>query len=158
MDRIPRSILIDTNLLLVVLIASADPNHVPRFKRTQKYTLEDVRLLSEYLTQFDQIVVTPHVLAEVSNLSGQLTEPLHRDVRERLGALVLTSSERIEPSADVVKDPLYQRLGLTDAGLARAGEQVTSVLTDDFALYLSLAHRGVPVVNFNHLRAAEWSK
>lgn len=152
----PSLLLIDTNLLLVLLIATVDPEQVPRFKRTRKYSLTDAALLNDYAGEYEGILVTPHVLTEVSNLAGQLSEPLLGVIRDQLSALVPQWIEHAEPAADVVGDVLFRRFGLTDAAIGRAAGKAVAVLTDDLPLYASLSRAGVNAVNFNHLRDAAW--
>lgn len=50
----------------------------------------------------------------------------------------------------------FQRLGLTDAGISHLVRNRYPVLTVDLDLYLHLAHEGVDVVNFNHVRDHGW--
>ena len=43
------SALVDSNLLLLYLVGKCDPRIIPRFTRTQKYTVKDFELLSKLL-------------------------------------------------------------------------------------------------------------
>lgn len=70
------SLFIDTNLLLVLLIGALDLGHVERFKRTKPYTRNDDELLLAFIGEFERLITTPNILTEVSNLAGQLSEPL----------------------------------------------------------------------------------
>ena len=61
------------------------------------------------------------------------------------------------PSTRAAADLLYQGHGLVDAAIgAVASDYHCAVLTDDLDLYLSLSRDKVKVLNFTHLRAAEW--
>jgi hypothetical protein len=56
-------------------------------------------------------------------------------------------------SVDACANPLYLRLGLTDAAIASAvGQAGCSVLTNDSELYAALYGNGSSVVLFDHLR------
>lgn len=133
------TLVIDTNLLLVLLVGAQDRNQVPRFKRTSKYTVEDYDHLANYVAGFRRVVVTPNVLTEVSNLAGQLSEPLRSRVLAQLGVFAATqAAERYIPSSEAVKERDFRRLGLADATIVLAAhnpEEKFAVLTDDFALY-----------------------
>lgn len=153
-----RTILIDSNLLLVLMVASVDRDQVARFKRTRRYTAEDADLLLKYVAQFDQVLVTPHVLTETSNMTGQMTGRLLDDVRILTAALVPTWVEQREASVDVVGDPMFRRFGLTDAAIRRAATRETTVLTDDLELFAYLTNVGVSAVNFNHIRPLGWTR
>lgn len=111
-------------------------------------------LLTGILGRARRVVVTPHVLTEVSNLAGQLTGDLGRAAFEALARFTPEFVEVSEASAEIVQEPLFARLGLTDAAVVRAARGVLTVLTDDQALYTALAYAGVRVYNFAHLRAA----
>ena len=65
-----KGIIVDTNLLLLALIGGTPS--VVEFKRTRGYTNEDYRLLLTMIDQFERLVSTPHILAEVSNLTNGL--------------------------------------------------------------------------------------
>jgi hypothetical protein len=71
-----RGILVDTNLLLLFFIGLFDRGQISRFKRTKTYTGEDFDVLDRFLSQFARLITTPNILSEVSNLSGQLGEPV----------------------------------------------------------------------------------
>lgn len=149
-------LLVDTNLLLLLVVGSADRGQVARFKRTSKYTPEDFDLLVAYVERFEGLLVTPNVLTEVSNLAGQLTDPLRSDVFNTIGALALQVTEEYVPSATVVREPVFVRLGLTDIAILFAARERAAVLTDDLMLYLKLADSGISVENFNHIRTEIW--
>jgi hypothetical protein len=51
----------------------------------------------------------------------------------------------------VVADPIFMRLGLTDAAITRVCSRGILVLTADVALHLELQRRGLDAINFNHL-------
>ena len=88
-----RGAVVDTNLLLLFLIGSYRVDLIRRFKRTQRYFPDDFHLLRRFLSEFRQIVVTPHILTEVTNLALQLpagsaqclqSRRLHRDMERAL--------------------------------------------------------------------------
>jgi|tagenome__1003787_1003787.scaffolds.fasta_scaffold20988697_6 hypothetical protein len=148
----PRSLLIDTNLLLVLIVGSHDRNQVERFKRTRAYTADDYDLLTRFVAGFGELAVTPNVLTEVSNLVGQLSEPLRGRVLASLAMLAIQVPERYFPSSDMVREPDFLRFGLTDVSVLLTARGQVAVLTDDLPLYLKLSALDLYVVNFNHLR------
>lgn len=151
-----RLLLIDTNLLLVIVVAAIDRSQVERVGRTRAYTFADAALLDEIAAAHDSIVVTPHVLTEVSNLLGKLEQPLLSQVRSRLTALVPDWLERPTSSEELVKDPFFHRFGVTDAAIARAAGADVTVLTDDLPLYDALGRSGHHAINFTHVRTRAW--
>lgn len=149
-------LLVDTNVLLLFIVGSLSLDRIAKHKRTDSFSPEDYQILVNLLRKFRGIVVTPSVLAEVSNLLGQTDDQTRIALLALLGDLVRTSDERYVPSVEVVETVEFLRLGLTDAGiLALTGEDLT-VLTDDIHLYLALQRRGVEAINFHHVRESAW--
>ena len=65
-----RGVFIDTNLLVLLLVGSVNPSRIPKFKRTQDFSIEDFRVLRELVEWFGKpLVATPHVLSQVSDLT-----------------------------------------------------------------------------------------
>ena len=155
--RRPRRLLVDTNLLLLYIVGSLNPEKIARHKRTDKFTIEDYKLFLELLRRLgSQIVVTPNILTEVSNLLGQTDEQTRTKPLILLSTLVPVFEERTISSAEAVRLPEFTRLGLTDSTILYLSEEGVAVVTDDFPLYLALQSRGVEVINFNHLREESW--
>lgn len=150
------ALLIDTNLLLLLLIGAMDPAHVERFRRTKKYTREDYALLAAFVSRYERLVTTPNVLTEVSNLAGQLSEPLRERAFLSLGVLISQYDERFHPSRELVLEEIFPKLGLADTSVQAAVDNSVTVLTDDLPLYLRLSAAGIEAINFNHLRSGSW--
>jgi UDP-2,3-diacylglucosamine pyrophosphatase LpxH len=145
-------VLLDTNLLLLYVVGAHDRGLIPRFKRTAAFTAEDFRILTNALDSFAHILTTPHILTEVSNLAGQLADPLKQAVFRTLAAAIGMLTELQAPARELCGDSAFPRFGLTDVAILRNGRDKFLVLTDDFRLSQYLAHDKVAVVNFNHLR------
>jgi hypothetical protein len=150
------TIFIDTNLLLVLLVGALDPRQVEQFKRTRAYTRQDYALLAAFVGEFRQMMTTPNVLTEVSNLLGQLAEPMRRRALVGLGSLAGKLDEKYLPSSNLVADHHFPLLGLADTSIIVSVNKAVTVVTDDLDLYLRLSSAGVDVVNFNHLRSGAW--
>ena len=148
----PTLLLIDTNLLLVLIVGAYDRGQMERFKRTRAYTSDDFDLLTRFVACFGELVVTPNVLTEVSNLAGQLSEPVRSGVLASIGLLAMQVAERYFPSGDAAREPEFTRLGLADVSVLLAARENVAVVTDDLPLYLRLSALDLHVVNFNHLR------
>jgi len=69
-----KSILLDSNLLLVFLVGAFDSRLFGRFARVSDYTLEDYHLIVRLLSSFRVLVITAPTLTEVSNLANKLPE------------------------------------------------------------------------------------
>ena len=147
-----RGAIVDTSLLLLFLIGSYRVDLIRRFKRTQRYFPDDFDLLTEFLSEFRQLVVTPHILTEVSNWAMQLPRG-SPECLQTLAGLVQTWEERFLEARELTGLPDFPDLGLTDAGIGRLAMGTYLVVTDDLPLFARLQSRGIDAVNFTHLRA-----
>lgn len=154
-----KELFLDTNLLILYIVGSIDPDLIGRHKRTNQFIPEDFRLLQGVICRFPRIVTTPNILTEVSNLLDQTEERTSRALHAVLGALIKaeTFDERYVRGLDAASIQEFQRLGVTDSSvLFLAGEKQLLVLTEDIHLYLALCRRGIEALNFNHVREAGW--
>lgn len=143
---------VDTNLLLLLWIGSFDRELVSRFKRTRSYLPTDFDLLLSVLQPLSKLVVTPHILTKVSNLSGQLPEALCHEFRTQQANSFSQHEERTMPATRLLAHEAFPQLGLTDVGLMELAAAGLLVVTDDLPLTLSLEARRLPVFNFTRLR------
>ncbi len=147
-----RTLLLDTNLLLLLAVGRCDYRLIPRFRRTSIFTVEDYALLEEIVAEYRGLVTTPNVLTEVSNLAGQLGEPARRAVFERLRDDIKTMDERRVLSREAVDADPFVRFGLTDTVIGVLASADLLVLSTDLPLTNRLLQAALPAVNFNHLR------
>jgi hypothetical protein len=152
-----RGVLIDSNLLLLLFIGNSNPARVGRYKRLQKYSLEDFALLVRLVEFFGRVVTTPNVLTEVSNLSGQLGEPARSEAFAYWKTEVEVLEERYIPSTQATSSLLFEKLGLTDSAIGLVAQAGCLILTEDFPLAQRLSSMGFDVLNFNHVRYYAWN-
>jgi hypothetical protein len=150
-----RGVIVDTNLLVLYLVGTVNRQRILNFKRTAEFTLEDYDLLVHLIGWFGKLIATPHVLSQVSDLTDLSGDELIA-VRRSFRLLVETIEERFDASRVIVGNPVFDRLGLTDAAVATVSARGILVLTTDLQLQLALQDRDIDVLNFNHVRALEW--
>jgi hypothetical protein len=144
-----QSLLIDTNILLLLLVGTMDRKFIRSHRRTAVFTPEDFDLLQEKLRLYSSIVTTPSVMTEVSNLLGN---DFHEVAAEFLVSLCTPFVEVIRGKEIVLAQEGFARLGYADASIIAALAEGTVLLTDDLALYLQVLYLGSEAINFNHLR------
>lgn len=149
----PRTVLLDANLLVLLVVGSVDRRLIAQHKRLGAYEVRDYLLLLEALSRYDGISSTPNLLTEASNLLRQSAEPHRGRLADALRLLVDEADEIFVQSRVACMNKSYRRLGLADAGILEIFQRGCDVLTADFDLYDVLARAGSRVVNFNHLRA-----
>lgn len=144
---------IDTNLLVLLAVGTVDENFVEQHKRTREYSADDYHLLCEFVAGH-QIIVTPNILTEASNLLSW--RPRKDDARFMLvlQQFITVFEERYLASRTASRQAEFTRLGLTDATIIACAREVSGTITDDLDLYLALNGAGCLVVNFTHLRVA----
>jgi len=147
-----KSLLIDSNLLLLLFVGLCDRARIAKFKRTAQFTGEDFERLEDFVGQFKEIVTTPSILTEVSNLLGQLPDELRSSFHEQFALDLKELHEHYTPSRELGGEKSFARFGLTDTAILRVATSKCLVLTDDLRLAHYLRNLDVDVVNFNHLR------
>ena len=150
-------VLIDSNLLVLHLVGTVNRERIKTFKRTQAYTLEDFELLEGLISCLGRLFTTPHVLTEVSNLTGSLSGRELAEMRILIRFAVDEMQESFDESKTLVRHACFERLGLADAAIATLCERGMLVLTSDLDLYIALQTRGADAVNFSHIRSLGWS-
>lgn len=146
------TVLIDANMLTLWIVGQVSVDEIPKCRRTRHYSISDYDILVEYLADVKNVVITPNVATETSNLIGTLTGKYLEYARAILASGLQAWEELYIKSAEASLHEDYMRLGLTDAGIILASNQKIEVLTDDFDLYLSLSKNKIPVKNFTHMR------
>jgi len=145
-------LLLDANLLLVWVIGSVDPGLVRNFRRTRNnYEPTDYDLLAFFVRAFPQLLITPNVLTEVSNLLGHPGGPLQQKVFQSMQGLIPGFDERYIESRLATQERCFPSLGLSDAVLLSFAREGALVLTDDGPLYGWLLSEKLPCCTLNQL-------
>jgi len=156
-----KPLILDTNLLLLLLVGICDTAHLCECKSTSKYSNEDYRLLRIIFGFFqNKIFITPHILAELSNLSKR-DVPGHRlhyyftavaDKLRHFGEHHVPMSQLA--TMDV---KLLSFLGFSDVGIVEAAvREKTAIITADYDLYAHATGKGVPCVYFETTRTNKY--
>lgn len=150
-------VLVDTNLLLVYFVGLYDTvsgyTLINSFKHTKgKYTTKDFEILSALLERFSKQIITPHILAEVSNMLGQLKEPAKETCFGLLKEIVPSLEERVVSAQELCDHEAFVSLGVADTSIIKVASEPCLILTDDFRLSGYLDKTGVDTLNFRHVR------
>lgn len=152
----PRLVVLDSHLLLLYVTGLVDADSITDFARTRQYSKEDFHLLTRALGQFREIVTTPNILTETTNLAKDAPEPLRKSLFAVLQRLISEMSEEYLPSQELCRADGFVRVGLTDVGIAELAndhEPEVLVLTADLGLYEYAWDKGSVAVNFTHYMA-----
>jgi hypothetical protein len=149
-----RSVVLDTNLLVLLVVGTLDKRLISTHKRTHKFTPADFETLSRFLAGYPRIIVTPNVVTETSNLLQQTHDVTGRRLLGVLKQMLSQFTERFVPSAEAASLPEFLRLGIADSATLHTPPADSVLLTDDLPLYLQASKLGHRAFNFNHLQAA----
>ena len=148
-----RPVLLDTNLLLLFVVGTADRAAIARHGRLKAHSPETFDLLLLLLEQASEIVVTPNTAAETSNLLRQgATGSLRHALSAHFAVLLGRMREDYIRSSLAVEHRTFVRLGLSDAVISHLADGDMAILTADLDLYLEAVKSGRDAVNFNHVR------
>ena len=145
-----RTLILDANLIVLLVIGLADEKAVPVHKRTRAYTIADFRLLLGVIAGFRELAALPNALSEASNLLVFEGDGLPQKVFERFSQFIATTQEIYVPSLDASNRAEFRRLGLTDAATLEAAKENFHILSADLGLYLAAINAGYSAANFTH--------
>ncbi len=152
----PKGMLLDTNLLVIYIVAIVDRNLIGKVKRTENFLPEDALFLFNYLPRFAHRFTTPGIWAEASNLLAPFFKTLSKTARQSLQISlrdeIAVLDEQYVPAKAVAHDEQLLNYGFTDLAIACLAQNQMVVLTADFPLVVLLQKRNLPCVNFNTLR------
>jgi hypothetical protein len=124
---------LDTNVLLLLLVASVDLSLLRSYKRVSQFTAQDAMALEDLLRPFQQLATTPHVLSETDNFVDQAPTYRRQDLKNRLIQFIERAPERYRLAKELAALDGFISLGLTDCGLIDF-QQEAVVITTDFRL------------------------
>lgn len=154
--RLPRevSILIDTNLAILLCVGLSGTRNIEKHKRLAGYDEQDFVLLTELLGNDRKLIFSTYVLGETSNLVRQVANPLKYQLAIVVRQMILRSDEIQVSCLKIVEDSRYLDLGMTDAALLTVldAHPKLALLTEDANLFIAASSRGYSSFNFSHVR------
>jgi hypothetical protein len=145
-----KSITIDCNVLMLLIVGSVDVKSISTFKRTNMFDERDFIVLSK-LIKNSKIVLTPNVLTEASNLLETYNKQHQSLLFSKLKEIINTIKEQIISSSELADLKSFHLLGLADSSLFELANKGIIPITTDFYLYTFLVSMQTRVINFNHI-------
>ncbi len=109
-------VIVDTMPFLLYLVGSANPAFIAAHNRIENwYTENHFYLLEAMIAKAGEIVLLPHVLAEVSSYARDTNPPAKRQIQLKLQEFILKHPEIPLGSRLGVSREEFMHLGLTDA-------------------------------------------
>jgi hypothetical protein len=151
------AVVVDTNLLVLLVVGSASKDYIAQHKRlATDYTTDDFDLLGLILSEFSDIVLLPHILAETSNFARQIKNPARAQIQNTLRTLIATTAELPLPSVFGAQRDEFDELGLTDAVILHLCNMTVNgikptLITTDTELANSALSLGYSVIDYTQL-------
>lgn len=154
-----KGLIIDSNLLILLITGYYDKNYIKSFKRTSLYSVEDFNVLKKIVDKFSKIIITPHILTEISNLCiDQKGDDSIKNKKFREFLITFIRTIYSFKEIHIAKNQIlvleyFHYLGVTDSAIIEiAIKNKLNVITDDAGVYVKLYYLNVPVINLTHLR------
>ena len=152
-NRTHRPLLIDTSPLLLLMVGTYDTGLITKFKRVKCYSPTDFDLLVQFLVK-RRVLVTPGVMAEVTNMAMELKShgfmgliESNMESLKRMGECHITKDVILETAE-------FKKVGFTDTSIIIAAkENEGEVLTADHPLCSRCRTRGIPVTHIMELQS-----
>lgn len=142
---------LDANLILLLIVGSADEAVIPEHKRTRAYSIKDFRLLVEVISNYQEVAVVPNALSEVSNLLSFEADNLSRKIVENFSRFIANTREYYITSVDAATRKEFRWLGLSDSAILELARGEVHILTADVGLHIAALNAGYKSFNFTHM-------
>lgn len=147
------TLIIDSNILLVYFLGRYQPDLIASFKRTSVYDEDDFELIAEIIAASKQILVTPNIMTEVSNLANSLDAQTRIHFFESFWGTFKSLNEEHIPTQDAIQWQYFSKYGVTDSTIAVASRlKKCLVVTDDYKLANVLFKENIPCLNLNTIK------
>lgn len=145
-------LLLDTNVLVLWIAGSLQPNLIGQHRRLRDYDEDDFAIVDALARQSQNHISTPHILTETSNLLGAGPQQMVVGGGEALTDYIGALDEIFTPAQTIAAQPEMLALGLADAAVYHLGMSDTQIVSMDFHLCNRLMQKGVSAINPRHFR------
>lgn len=159
-ERRPDGLIVDTNVLILYLVGIFDRNFIDKCgmltSSNKHYSVDDFELLSKIISIFKKVVITPQIIAELSNISTSQKGITGNNLCVYFQKIIdfLKSAEEYHQKIEClwnVKVEVISRLGFTDLTLFELSRQKNlAIITDDLAFYLHSV-KTVPIIKLGNV-------
>lgn len=147
-------VLLDANLLLLYVVGKTRQDLIGKHRRVKQFNSRDYPLLRKMLCSFSQIILTPNIVTECSDLLSD--EPKDDFAKSNLKAFIENDDfivfEQYVQSRSAVRMAEYNYLGVADCSLLSLVDSNTVLLTMDHRLAEAATKKNPYSLNFNHYR------
>lgn len=154
----PDGLIIDTNLLILFLVGKFDESFIEKCELLKGYyCIKDYNLLCQIIKRFKKIVITPHIITELSNLSKK--EFRDQSLLSYFSVFInLCKESFLEENNVNLKDILEVDLvivadfGFTDVAIYQLSKNGNfAVITSD-GRFSARFNKEIPIIEFNIIK------
>lgn len=146
-----KTIIPDTSPLLLILMGLYDKEGIESFKRLSNYDIEDFELLLQFIGK-KKIVVTPHILSEVSNFAKELKQRKFSEFIDANRPVLDKINEEYISKTNILDENDLVKFGFTDTSIILAARKNNAlILTDDFPLNGMCKKIGINSIHINEI-------
>jgi hypothetical protein len=143
-----KTVVVDTQLLVLLIVGRTNPEFIGRHKRLAPvYDQTHLLSLQSVLAGAPRLICTAHILTETSNLLRQIADPMRSEIMATFKRFIDSADERQVRGSHAAEQPLFTRLGLTDAAILSLDPAEVQVLTVDHDLHIASLEKGFDARN-----------
>ncbi|MFA7300805.1 MAG: hypothetical protein WC069_00640 [Candidatus Shapirobacteria bacterium] len=149
-----KAIIFDTKPFILYLVGLIFPEKITRFSRTKEFTRDNFRELASLVSQFQNIYLTPYILAEVSHFTlGEDNKEFSLTEKNAISSFLksiggeINITEKYLPACTVFMNKHISIIGASDASLLEIDFSNNCLcVTSDITLYQIAKAQGKKVV------------
>lgn len=146
-----KGVLLDTGPLLLLLVGKYDRGYIQHYLKLKSQSRDTFQKLDDFVKKFNNVIITPHILAELSNLANDMPEKRCREfLKQCVQQLERFNEVTIEKDL-IIKQAQFPEFGVADTGIVVACEQQYREflpVIQDADLRQHLEDKGIDYVNF----------
>lgn len=146
-------IILDSNILLLLVVGRINPKLIKDNNCLSKYNEEMFSELNAFISIFKKIIVTPHILTELSNLYfSSMHKASDLSKCEKLLRILKDLYEIQIMKDNIINEKSFCKYGITDIAIVNAAKRnKIGILTDDYKLSGYATFLRLGVININHI-------
>lgn len=160
-NRPDTSLVIDTNVLLLLLIGIHDETTIAKCSlmtnNGKNYREKEFKLLTEIIKRFsNKVIITPETLSEIYSLSHKHIKDCFYIYLAKAIETLKTYDEKHIPFSVILKNQAVLQFGFTDISIVEIAKITgATILTDEFDMYELCCAIKIPIIKFEHVIASE---
>ena len=143
-----KTVVVDTNIFVLLVIGLIDPNLIKSNKRTSIYTIEDFHFLLKLIGDLGKIRTSPNIWTEIDNLLNKLTLENKYKYVHIIKLIADKSHELYYENNKVIEFWEFAQIGLTDTVILKMSKNADLLISGDSSLCDIAKSQSIPVFDF----------